>query len=415
MSKDVPYFNPKTQVTIEQIDQLLAEWKARLDLVSQNMLALQELATYQRLAGEAGLSKAPLTGATATQVAPALDAMNQVFQHFDLLLTTIHRAAALRKQLPRFLASDQQLQAIEALLVGQSIQLPIVQVPLAQRSLLSAGETIATTSPTDLLAMMTRTFAVARDTILAVDAAWSRLEPTLAQAEAEIQSLQQQAIALSVDTLTSLKAVQQAIAPLRDRVATDPLGVSDEFEQQIQPLIEQVKASLSQLLQQQRQVQDGLAAAHALLQQLIELNQAATVAYAESLEKVADHSGLRCPLSTEHLDALQQWLSRLETRFAEGLVGPIQVGLENWLTKVKEAIAIEQQTVTANRAPLETRRELRGRLEALKAKALARGRAEDPLLADLSAQAKQVLYTRPTDLVTAVALVTQYEKQLSRS
>jgi len=413
MSIDAPYLNPNPQVTLEQIDQLLADWKARLDLVSQNMLALQELATYQRLAGDAGFSKVPVTGVTAVQVAPALDAMNQVFQHFDLLLTTIHRAVALRKQVPRFLASDQQLQAIEALLVGQSIQLPIVQVPLAQRNLLSATETIVTTTPTDLLALMTRTFAVARDTILAVDGAWSRLEPALAQAEAEIQALQQQAIALGVDALTSLKAAQQAIAPLRDRVATDPLGVSDEFEQQIQPLIEQVKTSLSQVLQQQRQVQDGLAAAHALLQQLIELNQAASVAYAESLEKVVDHSGLRCPLPLEHLDALRQWLTRLETRFAEGLVSPIQVGLDNWLTKVKEAIAIEQQTVTANRAPLETRRELRGRLEALKAKALARGRAEDPLLADRSAQAKQILYSRPTDLAQVIALITAYEKQLN--
>ena len=404
---------PQEQVTLEQIDQLLAEWQARLDLVSRNMLALQELATYQRLAGDAGLSKAPLAGATAVRVAPALDAMNQVFQYFDLLLTTIHRAIALRKQVPRFLASDQQLQAIEALLVGQSIQLPIVQVPLAQRSLLSAAETTCTTTLADLLALMTHTFAIAKDTILAVDAAWSRLEPALAQAEAEIQSLQQQANVLGVDTLTSLAVAQQALAPLRERVATDPLGVSDEFEQQIQPLIEQVKASLSQVLQQQRQVQDGLAAARTLLQQLIELNQQATAAYAESLEKVTDHSGLQRPLLAEHLDALQQWLSRLETRFVEGLVSPIQVGLENWLTKVKEAIVIEQQTVTANRAPLETRRELRGRLEALKAKALARGRAEDPLLSDLSAQAKQVLYSRPTDLAKAMALVTQYEKHMN--
>ena len=180
-------------MTLEQIDQLLADWQARLDLVSQNMLALQELATYQRLAGDAGFSKALLTGVTAAQVAPALDAMNQVFQYFDLLLPTIHRAVALRKQLPRFLGSEQQLQAIEALLVGQSIQLPIVQVPIAQRNLLSAAETVCTTTPTDLLATMTRTFAVARDTILAVDAAWSRLEPALAQAEAEIQALPQQA------------------------------------------------------------------------------------------------------------------------------------------------------------------------------------------------------------------------------
>ena len=405
--------NSNKQVIPEQIDQLLADWKTRLDLASQNMLALQGLTTYQRLAGEAGFPKAQLTETTAIQVSAALDAMNQVFQYFDLLLATISRAAALHRQVPRFLGSDQKLQAVEELLIGQSIQLSVIQVPLAQRSLLSAAETTCTVTPDNLLAMMTLTFETARDTILAIDVAWSHLELTLSQVEAEIQALRQQANTLGGNNLTDLRAIQQAIAPLRDRVTTDPLGVKDEFEQQIQPLIERVKDSLNQVLQQHNQIQNGLAIAHTLLQNLTELNQQTHTAYAESLEKVTDHSGLQPSLSADHLDALCQWLSRLETRFAEGLVSPIQVGLENWTAKVKAAIAIEQCAVTANRRPLETRRELRGRLEAIKAKALARGRAEDPILADLSAQAKQILYTRPTDLAKAIELVTQYEKHLN--
>ena len=405
--------NSNKQVIPEQIDQLLADWKTRLDLASQNMLALQGLTTYQRLAGEAGFPKAQLTETTAIQVSAALDAMNQVFQYFDLLLATISRAAALHRQVPRFLGSDQKLQAVEELLIGQSIQLSVIQVPLAQRSLLSAAETTCTVTPDNLLAMMTLTFETARDTILAIDVAWSHLELTLSQVEAEIQALRQQANTLGGNNLTDLRAIQQAIAPLRDRVMTDPLGVKDEFEQQIQPLIERVKDSLNQVLQQHNQIQNGLAIAHTLLQNLTELNQQTHTAYAESLEKVTDHSGLQPSLSADHLDALCQWLSRLETRFAEGLVSPIQVGLENWTAKVKAAIAIEQCAVTANRRPLETRRELRGRLEALKAKALARGRAEDPILADLSAQAKQILYTRPTDLAKAIELVTQYERHMN--
>ena len=405
--------NSNKQVIPEQIDQLLADWKTRLDLASQNMLALQGLTIYQRLAGEAGFPNAQLTETTAIQVSAALDAMNQVFQYFDLLLATISRAAALHRQVPRFLGSDQKLQAVEELLIGQSIQLSVIQVPLAQRSLLSAAETTCTVTPDNLLAMMTLTFETARDTILAIDVAWSHLELTLSQVEAEIQALRQQANTLGGNNLTDLRAIQQAIAPLRDRVTTDPLGVKDEFEQQIQPLIERVKDSLNQVLQQHNQIQNGLAIAHTLLQNLTELNQQTHTAYAESLEKVTDHSGLQPSLSADHLDALCQWLSRLETRFAEGLVSPIQVGLENWTAKVKAAIAIEQCAVTANRRPLETRRELRGRLEALKAKALARGRAEDPILADLSAQAKQILYTRPTDLAKAIELVTQYEKHMN--
>jgi len=379
------------------------------------MLALQELVTYQRLAGEAGFSKAQLTGTTAVQVAEVLDGMNQVFQHFALLVATVNRAAESRKQMPRFLGSEQRLQAVETILLGPSIQLSAVQVPLAQRSLLSVAETTCTVTPDHLLEVMTRTFELAKDTILAVDAAWSHLEPKLAQADAEIQFLQHQANAFKLHDLTDLKAVQQAIAPLRDRVLTDPLGVKSEFEQQIQPLIAQTTKSLNQVLQQQQQVQANLATARPRLQRLQDLNQQASAAYAESLEKVLDHSSLQPALPAAHLDALCQWLSRLETRFAEGLVNPIQVGLENWTVQVNAALAIEQRAITANRAALETRRELRGRLEALKAKALARGRAEDPMLSDLAAQANQILHSRPTDLARALVLVTQYEKQLNSS
>lgn len=74
-------------------------------------------------------------------VTPALEAMNELFQHFKLLLNTLNRAAKLRKQIPRFLASKQKIQEIEQILIKPSIQLSSVQTPLAHRGLLTPGET----------------------------------------------------------------------------------------------------------------------------------------------------------------------------------------------------------------------------------------------------------------------------------
>lgn len=401
-------------MTPEEIDRLLANWKVQLDLASQNLLALQDLTTYQQLAGEAGLPKAQLTGTTAVQVAAALEAVNQVFQNFDLLLAIINQAGLLRKQLPRFLGGDRHLEAVETLLLGPSVHLAVNQVPLAQRSLLSATETTCMMTPNDLLGMMIHSFEMARDVILAVDAVWSRLEPKLAQTERGIQTLQEKAERLKVNNLTDLQAVSQAIAKLREQVTTDPLGVRDEFEQQIQPIVTRIEETLDRAWHQSNRVREALAKARTLFQHLTELNQQAKATYQESLEKILDCSGLLSPVPEDRLDALNQWLSRLETRFAEGLVDPILVGVENWTVKVEAEIAIARQALTANSYPLETCRELRGRLEALKAKALARGQAEDPVLSDLSVQAKQILYTRPTDLAKATELVTQYEKYMNR-
>jgi hypothetical protein len=174
-----------------------------------------------------------------------------------------------------------------------------------------------------------------------------------------------------------------------------------------------VKTTLEQLVQQQTQIRENLEIGHQLLNQLVELHRQAELAFAESREKVVDHSTLQMPLASEQIDALSQWLTRLETKFSEGFLYPVHVGLDNWIAKARESIAIEERAWSANKAPLETRQELRGRLNAFKAKALALGLAEDATLSELANKANQLLYTRPTPLEQAAELVSQYEKRLN--
>jgi hypothetical protein len=191
------------------------------------------------------------------------------------------------------------------------------------------------------------------------------------------------------------------------------LGVQADFDKEIEPLLSQVRAKLRQLVQQQTQIRDNLAIADQQLKMLLELHAIATAAFRESQEKVTDHSTLQTPLASEQIDALSQWLTRLETKFSEGLLNPVLVGLENWTIKVKQYIEAQKTACTANQAPLAARAELRGRLDALQAKALAWGLAEDAVLVKLAETAKQLLYTRPTPLDQATELVSQYEKRLN--
>jgi len=400
-------------MTLEEIDELLADWKKKLDLVGQNLIDLHGLPTYQQLAGVSGFSKAQLVGVTQARVTPALEAMNDLFGYFDLLVKTIAQAIQLRSSIPRFLGSQQKLQEIEQILTKPSIQLAVVQTPLAERGLLTAAETSSAIAPQELLVLMTNAYDVAKQMVLAVDEAWSRLQPMLSNAEVEIQKLQNLANSLGVDSLQELSDLHQKITSLRDTIDSDPLKGSADFTREIQPQIARVKSYLEQVAKQQQLLKESFARAHQLQAQLIELHRQATDAFAESTLKVVDHSKLQKPLATELIVALSSWLSRLETKFAEGLVNPVQVGMENWTAKVKEYIAAVEVAYAANKAPLQTRAELRGRLEALKAKALARGRAEDATLAELAVQAQQLLYTRPTPLDRAADLVSQYEKRLN--
>ncbi|BAY25817.1 hypothetical protein NIES2100_56250 [Calothrix sp. NIES-2100] len=397
----------------DEIDQLLADWKHKIKVVSQNLLELQELPTYQRLCGSPGYPKIDLTGITATRVTPALEAMNDLFQYFDLLVQVVEKASKLRQELPRFLVSEQKVEEIKQLLIGASIELPSVHTPLAQRELLSATHIANAIAPAQLLQVMNHAFSVARDAVLAVDTAWNHLDYILADAESQIYSLQNLAESLDPNTLDELVQSQTAIASLRQRVEQDPLGVSAEVEQQIQPMLVKVKSVVEQALKQQRQIRERFAIAQNLLEKLTALHSSSLATFAESQEKIVDYLIQQPPLTNGELDALTQWLKRLETKLAEGLVNPVMFGLDNWMKKTQEYIASEQQAYTANSTLLDSRRELRGRLEALKAKALAKGLIEDGKLSDLAEQAKQLLYTRPTVLDKAAELVSQYEKRLN--
>jgi hypothetical protein len=413
------FFTGAIAVTVE-IDQLIADWKKKVNIAGQNLLELQELPTYQRLCGGFGFPPVKLTGITQTRVTPALEAMNDLFQHFDLLVQTVDKAIKLRQQLPRFL-STQKISEIAQLLTGASIELPGVQTPLAQRELLTGAETTNKITPAQLLEVMQNAFSVARDAVLAVDDAWTHLDVMLADAEAQIFSLQNLAISVNQDcqseliqAASALAKLAEGIASLRRSIEQDPLGTSAVFQQHVQPMLAQVKATLEDYIRQQNQIREKLAIAHNLLQQLKEIHVKAIATFAECQDKVLDHCMLLPPLPKEQIEALRQWLMKLETKLAEGLVNPIIVGLDNWTIKAKEYIASEQQAYAVNNAPLQTRRELRGRLDALQAKALARQLIEDPILTELALQAKQLLYTRPTPLNKAAELITQYEKRLNR-
>lgn len=395
-----------------EIDQLIADWKNKVNIASQNLLQLQELPPYQRLCGSFGFPPVKLTGITQTRVTPALEAMNDLFQYFDLLVQTVDKAIKLRQQSPRFL-SIPKMSEIRQLLTGASIELPGVQTPLAQRELLTGAETTNKISPAQLLQMMENAFSIARDAVLAVDDAWTHLDGMLGDAEAQIFSLQNLAISLNQDCQSELIQAASAIASFRRTTEQDPLGTTMVFQEDVQPILAQVKATLEQRIKQHNQIREKIAIAHNLLQQLKEIHSLAIAAFAECQDKVLDHSILIPPLPDEQIEALRQWLMKLETKLAEGLVNPIIVGLDNWTIKAREYIASEQQAYAVNNAPLQTRRELRGRLDALQAKALARQLIEDPILTELGLQAKQLLYSRPTPLNKAAELISLYEKRLN--
>ena len=404
------------EITIEQIDRELAEWSERLSLASRNLLELDDMATYKRLQGD--LDAPPvLVGVTQARVVPTLGAVARLWRYLQLLNDVVKQASDLRNALPRLFRAENSLQRIADLLRGQSIALPPIETPIAQRGLLSVSQTPQTTSPELLLTAMTHVFDEVRNTILAVDAAWNQLEPALADADASANQLRQLALALGEGDLPELAAAQRRIMELQKAVASDPLGVNADFDRDILPLLQNARSRLETISRQRRETQADLKRARDLIFLLRDTHNQCRQALQTTREKIADPQGLAAPLDGSAIDDLENWLVTLEQTAQAGRQKAARIGLDRWLPSATASLESERVALAANKAPLDQLAELRGRLGALQAKAKAiqsRGQTLDASLPALASEADARLHTVPTPLSQAAHLVSEYEARLNR-
>ena len=89
------------------------------------------------------------------------------------------------------------------------------------------------------------------------------------------------------------------------------------------------------------------------------------------------------------------------------------IGLDRFSARAAEAQRAAESALQVNRIPINERRELRGRLQALQAKASAHGLGEQPELTDIRSKASKLLYGTPTPLDEARDLVRQYERLIN--
>ena len=408
-------------ITSAQLDELLKDWQQKLGAVSQNLYDLDNLPTYQRLAGTSGMPQARLTGKTQTLVAGAMSELDRLFQSFELLRQTIDQAREMRDRLPRFGKVDEKIAEIITFLSAESIELPVNASPLASRDLGVVASHFQKVTPISVLITMSKLFQSAAAVIFQVDAAWNKLEPKLLllyeqtrPIDAQIHQLAQQYPgALPEGLQKQLEQVRSQIKSAQIEIDRDPIAAAETSLVDVEAPLNAIVLAITELAQTREQVAQSLDAAQRSFQRLETLNTESIAKFTELREKVLNPSGLKAPLTQDHLSGLHQWLNKLQTTAHLGNVIPVKVGLTKWQAQLDHAIAYEQSALASNNAPLQHRSELRGRLLVLKAKAKALGFAEEPPLADLEQQVQQMLYSRPTDLGRASTVLQAYEQALN--
>ena len=264
-------------------------------------------------------------------------------------------------------------------------------------------------------------FVSAAAVIFQVDAAWNKLEPQLLllydqtrPIETQIYQLAQQYPGPLPEGLQKqLEQVRSQIKSAQIEIDRDPIAAAETSLVDVEAPLNAIVLTITELAQTREQVAQSLDAAQRSFQRLETLNTESIAKFTELREKVLNPSGLKAPLTQDHLSGLHQWLNKLQTTAHLGNVIPVKVGLTKWQAQLDYAIAYEQSALTSNNAPLQHRSELRGRLLVLKAKAKALGFAEEPPLADLEQQVQQMLYSRPSDLGRASTVLQAYEQALN--
>ena len=403
---------------VELVDRLLSEWDERLRRIDDSLLALEAEPTYQMLAPRSS-PRAELRGQTARLVAPALDALSDVFEYRGKLTEVLDQARQVRASMSglAFWGQKDKEREIVALLSGPSIELPPDTTPLARRALLDPGARDVRVMPAQLLEAMGAAYACARDAVVGVQAAWEGLEREHAAIARQLDQARASGAALGVlaGVEGELAAIERALEASRASAAEDPLGAAAQVASGLGPRVAALARELEAAGALRGRVEVGLARARGTWVRLREVHEAARAAVGAMPREVAGASAPGAPVDDARVDGLRPWLEKLEAVAAEGRVAAVEVGLSSWDAAARACLATDGKIAGALSAVVARRDELGGRLRARRAQAqalAARGVALDPALEEVAREAEALLARRPTPLAQAASLVERYEAEL---
>ncbi len=269
-------------------------------------------------------------------------------------------------------------------------------------------------SVSQTMAEIRRRYEAIRAGVSEIDQLWVSVLPRVEAARTTLERLEGEARDLGV--LEPLIGRARALAEdLAERLVSDPASVSVQDGSNLDVQVANAAKQMSTLRTGHDNLDADFNATEELLASLRVLLARAEASRVESMTKVADASGLvrvPSPSVLDGPDGLAKRLDDLLQNASSRAWTQKRRLLDAWLVSAQKLQAQLMRAADANRAPLQDREELRGRLRAYTAKIAATGRAEDLVLADLVDKARQHLYTAPTDIPAAEAAITELAARL---
>lgn len=409
----------------EDVDRALARLGSEYEAIENSLLALQDHSGRRLLEG------AELTGLTRDRWAQAEQAVSLLWAHFDTYTAALTEARELRSRRSR--PTPAELSELTELLRGSGVTVAGGRVPDAARGLTGPARLTEQLSLEALVDRMNGWYAQVIEVVTAADSVWSALPTRIDLLTAEVQRVRTLARSVGVTpgqhpAGDDLEEITRELTALRAEVLADPL----EFWQPSRPgtvsgrtgapdtsrydraarTLEEVRREIEAVLRVRDDADERLYRLRDVLSRADATLTEARNARGEVLAKIAASEvpavsgparGLREQVSAA-VDCLRtgQW-HRLSM-----LLDAVEQGADEELTRARESL-------TAVTEPLAVRAELRGRLDAYKAKAARLGYAEDPELHERYDQARRMLWSAPCDLRAADHAVRRYQQAVAEA
>jgi len=393
-------------MTREQAQGGCAQASAERDTIQANLLDLDGSFGKRLLAG------ATLSGRSAAQWETASAGLASLWDMFAAYSSVLDRAAELLNQPGRLPAA--RLDEACELLTGPSVRLARATTPLSQRELTSGAEVRLSLTATVL--EMKRSFTEIAAVLTAAESVWNEISDGLRDVTDALDGARRQAAESADAELTG--AIAQAgdnLRELRDQLNADPLALWNRGQVDTARLdrLREQAAAVSARAGELARLRDGAG------QRIAEV--AATVSAARQAWQDAmaarSRAATRVVIVTES-DPLPD-VSGLAGRLAE-LTALRDSG--RWTRLQSELDLLGKQAATALRQCQEAERaaagligqrdELRGLLDAYRAKAARLSGVEDQGLDSLYRKARDLLWSAPCELDAATAAVTGYQQAI---
>ena len=387
-----------TNVTIEQIDSTLKRLRDAAEAIRNNLVEV-ELDDVRKL-----LDSSALAGESAVRWREANASIAQLWRWHGLLQQLLDRAGRLRGTRAR--PPAKRLEELSDLLQGPSIEPSSEPPPLQQRDLLAGAERV---TADELLERCSAAFDQVKAVLVAVGSAWNAFEPRLRAARATLEESLELAHSLGEGSPPELDRARARLDELAERLSKDPLSVSEGDLAEAEHSLQAVGADLEGLERVRQEIATRLADARRLLEELRDAAREGSQTHRQVLAKIVAPA-VPDPLRLD--GALESQLDDVANIARHGAWREARTLLEQWSTRAQSLLQQAQSIAHENSAPIQARNELRGLLDAYQAKAARFGLIEDSRLSGTFEQARDTLYSAPTDLAAAGELVDRYRQTL---